>query len=90
MQTDTRITITLERNLDKLFGDTEKRDSIPTTDPDASIEFWDRPYIDYQEITLTSIWETYLKFYQILFNKRLKWLQELKQFESIFKERLVN
>ena len=61
VQTDTRITITLERNLDKLFEDTEKRDAIPTTDPDASIEFWDRPYIDYQEITLTSVWETYLK-----------------------------
>ena len=61
MQTDTRITITLAINLDKLFEDTEKRDTIPTTDPDTSIEFWDRPYIDYQEITLTSVWETYLK-----------------------------
>ena len=61
VQTDTRITITLERNLDKLFEDVEKRDAIPTTDPDASIEFWDRPYVDYQEITLTSVWETYLK-----------------------------
>ena len=61
VQTDTRITITLERNLNKLFEDTKKRASIPTTDPDASIEFGDRPYIDYQEITLTSIWETYLK-----------------------------
>ena len=48
VQTDTRITITLERNLDKLFEDVEKRDAIPTTDPDASIEFWDRPYVDYQ------------------------------------------
>ena len=61
VQTDTRITITLERNLDKLFEDVKKRAAIPTTDPDASIEFWDRPYIDYQEITLTSVWETYLK-----------------------------
>ena len=61
VQTDTRIIITLERNLDKLFEDTEKRDAIPTTDPDASIEFFDRPYIDYQEITLTPTWETYLK-----------------------------
>ena len=35
--------------------------------PDASIEFWDRPYIDYQEITLTSVWESYLK--EILSNE---------------------
>ena len=61
VQADTRITITLERNLDKLFEDVKKRAEIPTTDPDASIEFWDRPYIDYQEMTLTSVWETYLK-----------------------------
>ena len=61
VQTNTRITITLERNLNKLFEDTKKSAAIPTTDPDASIEFWDRPYIDYQEITLTSVWETYLK-----------------------------
>ena len=61
MQTNTRITITLERNLDKLFADVKKRAAIPTTDPDASIEFWDRPYVDYQKITLTSVWETYLK-----------------------------
>ena len=61
VQTDTRVIITLERNLDKLFEDVKKRAAIPTTNPDASIEFWDRPYIDYQEITLTSVWETYLK-----------------------------
>ena len=61
VQTDTRITITLEKNINKLFEDTKKHAAIPTTDPDTSIEFWDRPYIDYQEITLTSIWETYLK-----------------------------
>ena len=61
VQTDTRITITLERNLNKLFEDTKKCAAIPTTDPDASIEFWDRSYIDYQEITLSSTWETYFK-----------------------------
>ena len=61
VQTDTRITITLERNLNKLFEDTKKCAAIPTTDPDASIEFWDRSYIDYQEITLSSAWETYFK-----------------------------
>ena len=58
IQTDTRIILTLERTLAKLFEDREKRDNIPTTDPDVFINFWDRPYIDYQEITLTSIWES--------------------------------
>ena len=37
IQTDTRIVITLERNLNKLFEDLTKRAAIPTTDPDASI-----------------------------------------------------
>ena len=64
IQTNTHITITLERNLNKLFEDTTKRAGIPITDPDASIEFWDRSYIDYQEITLTSVWEAYLKTIQ--------------------------
>ena len=93
VQTNTLITITLERNLNKLFEDTKKRAAIPTTDPDGSIEFWDRPYIDYQEITLTSIWETYLKEIQsdesalrmgVLSNKHLKLMQALKQFQLTF------
>ena len=61
IQTDTRIVITLERNLNKLFEDLTKRAAIPTTDPDASIEFYDRPYVSYQEIILTPTWESYLK-----------------------------
>ena len=61
IQTDTRFVITLERNLHKLFEDLTKRAALPTTDPDASIEFIDRPYIEYQEIILTPTWETYLK-----------------------------
>ena len=61
IQTDTRFVITLERNLNKLFEDLTKRAAIPTTDPDASIEFFDRPYIAYQEIILTPTWESYLK-----------------------------
>ena len=63
VQRNTRFTITLERNLNKLFEDNAKVDAIPNN-PDASIEFWDRPYIDYQEITLTSAWEAYLKTIQ--------------------------
>ena len=61
IQTDTRMVITLERNLNKLFEDLKKRAAIPTTDPDANTYYFDRPYIDYQEITLTPTWETYLK-----------------------------
>ena len=61
IKTDTRFVITLERNLHKLFEDLTKRAALPTTDPDASIEFIDRPYIEYQEIILTPTWETYLK-----------------------------
>ena len=64
IQTDTRIVITLERNMHKLLEDRKKRAAISTTAPDASIEFWDRPYIDYQEITLTAAWEAYLKTIQ--------------------------
>ena len=46
-----------------MFEDNAKVDAIPDN-PDASIEFWDRPYIDYQEISLTAAWETYLKTIQ--------------------------
>ena len=49
--------------MNKLFEDNAKVDAIPHN-PDASIEFWDRPYIDYQEITLTSEWEAYFKTIQ--------------------------
>ena len=64
VQTDTRFVITLERNMHKLFEDRKKRAALPTTASDASIEFWDRPYTDYQEITLTSAWETFLQTIQ--------------------------
>ena len=63
MQANTPITITLERNLNKLFEDNAKVDSIPDN-PDASNEFHDRQYIEYQEILITSTWETYLKTIQ--------------------------
>ena len=61
--TDTKITITLERNLNKLFEDNAKVANIPD-DPDASIEFHDQQYIEYPEFILTSVWETYLKTIQ--------------------------
>ena len=52
MKTDTRIIITLERNMNKLFESNQKVASIPDN-PDALIQIYDRPYISYQEISLT-------------------------------------
>ena len=100
IQTDTRIVITLERNLNKFFEDLKKRAAIPTTDPDASIHYFDRPYIDYQEVTLTPTWETYLKdilkeqngvrvFCLIHINKLLKLLEVHKQFQLTSRELLA-
>ena len=63
VQTNTKITITLERDLNKLLESTAKVSTIPDN-PDASIEFHYRPYTEYQELTLTNVWETYLKTIQ--------------------------
>ena len=52
MKTDTRIIITLERNINKLFESNKKVAAIPHN-PDALIQIYDRPYISYQEISLT-------------------------------------
>ena len=52
MKTDTRIIITLAKNMNKLFESNKKVATIPT-DPDALIQIYDRPYISYQEISLT-------------------------------------
>ena len=60
IQTDTKITITLERDLNKLFESNKKVTAMPAN-PDGVIRFHDRPYISYQELTLTAVYETYLK-----------------------------
>ena len=52
METDTRIIITLERNMNKLFESNKKVTAIPES-LDALIQIYDRPYISYQEISLT-------------------------------------
>ena len=52
MKTDTRIIITLERNLNKLFESNKKVAAIPDN-PDVLIQIYDRPYVSYQEISLT-------------------------------------
>ena len=51
MKTDTRSIIT-ERNLNKLCESNKKAAAIPDN-PDALIQIYDRPYISYQEISLT-------------------------------------
>ena len=51
-KTDTRIILTLERNLNKLFETNKKAATIPEN-PDAFINIYDRPYISYPEINLT-------------------------------------
>lgn len=59
MKTNTKVIITLERSLNKLFVTTKKAASIPD-EPDASNNFHDRPYISYQEINLTKAMDIYL------------------------------
>ena len=50
--TNTKIVLTLERNMKKLFESNKKVAAIPDN-PDAFINVYDRPYISYQEINLT-------------------------------------
>ena len=51
-KTDTRIILTLERNLNKLF-ETNKKAAAILDNQDAFINIYDRPYIFYPEINLT-------------------------------------
>ena len=52
VNTNSKIVLTLERNMNKLFESTKKLAAIPDN-PDAFINVYDRPYISYQEINLT-------------------------------------
>ena len=56
---DTKFLFTLQRNMNKLFETTKKAAAIPD-EPDALIQFHDQPYISYQEISLTKIFDVYL------------------------------
>ena len=51
MKTSTKFLFMLERNMNRLFESNAKVDNI-SADPDALIQFHDRPYIAYQEINL--------------------------------------
>ena len=82
-KTDTRIILTLERNLNKLFETNKKAAAIPEN-PDAFINIYDRLYISYPEINLTQQADLYgtgilrsettlrQGVYQHLLNKNLK------------------
>ena len=59
VKTDTKFLITLERDMNKLFETNKKAASIPD-EPDALIQFHDRPYIAYEEINLTKTMDIYL------------------------------
>ena len=59
MKTDTKCFFTLQRNMNKLFEINKKAAAIPD-EPDALIQFHDRPYISYQEISLTKTFDVYL------------------------------
>ena len=58
MKTDTKIILTLERNMNKLFESNKKLAAIPDNF-DALIQIYDRPYISYQEINLTKSADIY-------------------------------
>ena len=57
-KTDLRIILTLERNMNKLFESNKKVTAI-LNNPDALIQFYDRPYISYQTINLTKSADLY-------------------------------
>ena len=59
VKTDTKFLITLERDMNKLFETNKKAASIPD-EPDALIQFHDRPYIAYEETNLTKTMDIYL------------------------------
>ena len=58
MKTDAKFLFVLERNMNKLFESTKKFAAI-LAEPDALIQFHDRPDIAYQEITLTQNFDIY-------------------------------
>ena len=59
MKIDTKILITLQRDLNKLFQTTVKATNVISS-PNAVIFFYDRPYISYQELNLTQTSDIYL------------------------------
>ena len=60
VKNDTRIIITPERNINKLFESSKKVTAI-SDNPDSLIQIYDRSYISYQEINLTKSADIYFK-----------------------------
>ena len=58
-KTDTKILITVEREMNKLFETNKKLAAIPAQ-PDTLTNIFDRPYISYQELKLTETSDVYL------------------------------
>ena len=59
MKNDAKFLFTLQRNMNKLFESKKKKLAAIPDEPDACIQFHDRPYIAYQEITLTKNFDIY-------------------------------
>lgn len=57
-KTDTKFILTLERKMNKLFESNKKVTAFPD-EPDALIQFDNRPYISYHEINLTQNFDIY-------------------------------
>ena len=68
---NTKIMFTLETNRNKLFETTKKVDNIPATAPDAKPIFFDRPYIEFNQIQLDQNFQQY-------FNATLKAMSALR------------
>ena len=68
---NTKITLTLETNRNKLFETTKKVTAIPTTTPDATPLFFERPYIEYNQIKLNQNFQQH-------FNATLKAMSALR------------
>ena len=58
IKTNAEFFFTFQKNRNKLFESRKKLAAIPD-EPDACIQFHDRPYIPYQEITLTKSFDIY-------------------------------
>ena len=58
MKTNAEFLFTFQKNMNRLFESRKKLAAIPD-EPDACIQFHDRPYIAYQEITLTKNFDIY-------------------------------
>ena len=58
IKTNAEFLFTFQKNMNKLFESRKKLAAIPD-EPDACIQFHDRPYIGYREITLTKNFDIY-------------------------------